>query len=192
MDAALLHGEEVNVMYELISHLQEGKSQLEVKVLLEDKYRNFSKKNAFKCLCCNSIVEIGLPRENRFYFRHQDKKDCSYSENYKTYTEQESKYERVAHHDLGKTLIRTFLEGQLKPMHIPVIDGYKYKSQLSIVPDLIIELPNGTKWALDFLTGIKKTVLIAKTFLEEKKYIRKMVLSHFSSLIQPGLLIIRK
>ncbi|TDL76119.1 hypothetical protein [Peribacillus frigoritolerans] len=158
MDTALLHGEEINIVYELVKYQRDGYSQQEIKPIFEKQYRAFSKKKAFKCLCCGTNVKIVLPNENKFSFSHFDKRECSYSENYKSYNKHKDKYENETTHDMGKTLIRTFIEGQMKllyPLQVSLIEGYKYKARLGIVPDFIIELPDGTTWALDFLTGLK-------------------------------------
>ncbi|MGX1195913.1 hypothetical protein [Metabacillus sp. SLBN-84] len=158
MDTALLYDEEVNIVFELWEHQKKGHSQQEAKSVFEEKYRNFSRKKAFKCLCCGTSVKIVLPNEHLFSFSHFDKRECSYSENYRTYNQQKSKHENRKTHDLGKTLIRTFIEAQLKLFHslnLALIEGYKFKSRLGIVPDFILELPDGTIWALDFLTGLK-------------------------------------
>ncbi len=154
MDSALLHGKEININSEFIMHFRIGKNQSEIKEILENKYRDFAKKSAFRCICCGSIVNLIMPLQKKFHFRHKDNESCTYSDNYDKYTAQVKKYEQ-GKHDIGKTLIRTYLQGQLNPLHIPVIEGYRYRSKLSIVPDLIVEFPSGVKWALDFLTGLR-------------------------------------
>jgi hypothetical protein len=180
VNAAILHNGLVNIEEIRIRLEEQGFERVDVKAKLEADYRSFAKKKAFHCLCCDSPVEMVLPFDRNFYFRHWDKSECSYSENYKKYEKKISTYEEPTKHILGKTIIRTILEGQSKPLGLTVEPGYLYRTILSIVPDFIIKHPNGEVWAIDYLTGIRTNTAYSKNVEKRKEiYEQNNFKAHF-------------
>ncbi|WP_050179724.1 hypothetical protein [Domibacillus robiginosus] len=116
MEEAYLHGD--------IFHIEKKRREVEplfknchdVKKWFNDRYRVFSEKSAFTCLCCSSPVNMNLTEvEGRpFYFKHIDGGECSYSGNARTYQDHVSKYESRPVKDIGLTVFREILEGQLE------------------------------------------------------------------------------
>ncbi|MFD1736105.1 hypothetical protein ACFSCX_05955 [Bacillus salitolerans] len=168
MNIAILHNKQINIEEQRLIYEEDGFDRSAIKEKLENDYRTFSKKQAFHCLCCNSPVEMVLPMERTFYFRHWDQSECSYSENYRKYERKIGTHEVPKKHALGKTIIRTILEGQAKPLHINIEEGYHYKSTLSIVPDYIITHSNGETWAIDYLTGLRSNPAYSKNVSQRK------------------------
>jgi peptide methionine sulfoxide reductase MsrB len=137
MDSALLHGS--------IFHIEEKRKELEnqnivrkeVNEQFEAQYRSFSKKGAFTCVCCHKPLNMNLTKDEGrpFYFRHNDESECVYSENTKTYEKHVKIHENLSKKDLGLTVFREILEGQLKPYGAVIERGYHYKKKLSFIPD---------------------------------------------------------
>ncbi|KGP74574.1 hypothetical protein [Pontibacillus yanchengensis] len=157
MDSAYLHNSVFNI--ELKRKELEGKkmSRDEIKQWFENNYRVFSKKSAFTCLCCHKPVNMNLTKEEGrpFYFRHNDESECSYSENTKTYEKHVSKHEEKTKKDIGLTIFREILEGELRPFDAEIERGTHYKKKLSFIPDFIVKFPNSEeKWAIDYFTAI--------------------------------------
>lgn len=155
MNVALLNDYEIDIEFLAMDIEEKGYKRNEVIKQLNDRYRRFSQKGDFRCVCCDERVDMVLANDRAFYFRHFDKERCSYSENHKTYTRQKESYEDAPKHRAGKAILRTYLEGICKINNIRLTDGYRFKSTLSYVPDLILEFADGKKWAIDYLTGIK-------------------------------------
>ncbi|MGD6870915.1 hypothetical protein ACQCU1_01825 [Sutcliffiella horikoshii] len=82
------------------------------------------------------------------------------TENHKTYNKHVEQLEDKPKHRIGKTIIRTYLEGACKINHANLLGGSRFKNKLSFVPDFILEFPSGQAWAIDYVTGLK----------EDKKY----------------------
>ncbi len=180
MNAAILHNNGVNIEELRIRMEGLGFKRQEIKAKLENDYRIFSKKKAFHCLCCDSPVEMVLPLDRNFHFRHWDKSECSYSENFKKYEKKLKEYEEPTKHTAGKAVIRTILEGQAKPLGLIIEPGYLYRSTLSIVPDFIIKHPNGELWAVDYLTGIRNNTAYSKNVLKRREiYEENKFKAHF-------------
>jgi hypothetical protein len=155
MNVALLNDYEIDID-RVSKELEEmGYKRSEVKNQLNERYRRFSQKGNFRCICCDERVEMVLANDKAFHFRHYDKERCAYSENYKTYTNQKESLEDAPKHRAGKAIIRTYLEGTCKTNDIKFSDGYYYKDVLSFVPDFILEFPSGQRWAIDYITGLK-------------------------------------
>ncbi|MBB3908747.1 hypothetical protein [Anoxybacteroides rupiense] len=123
MESAWFHGQLVNICYEFHRLSTNGLDKKQIIQQLNHDYRLFSKKEAFTCVCCGKPVEMVLPLDRSVHFRHKDGSECSYSENYRKYKKQKEKYENIKRHELGKTILRTLLEGQLKPYGITVQDS---------------------------------------------------------------------
>ncbi|WP_449623172.1 hypothetical protein [Robertmurraya sp. Marseille-Q9965] len=155
MNVALLNDYEIDIESLGIELEEQGYVRNEVKKQLNDRYRRFSQKGDFRCVCCDERVEMVLSEDKVFFFRHYDKEKCSYSENYKTYKSQKENLEDAPKHRAGKAILRTYLEGTCKINNIRLIDGYRFKSTLSFVPDFILEFPDGKRWGIDYLTGLK-------------------------------------
>ncbi|MBM7648433.1 hypothetical protein JOC78_001375 [Bacillus ectoiniformans] len=157
MESANLHHSVFNIEEKRRELEQQGLTRVEVKRRVEDRYRMFSKKGAFTCLCCGKTVNMNLTKDagRPFYFRHNDESECSYSQNTKTYEKQLSKLEDPSKKDIGLTIFREILEGELKPYGITIDRGYHYKKKLSFIPDFIIQFPHSDKrWAVDYFTAI--------------------------------------
>ncbi|MEH7111573.1 hypothetical protein V7124_04215 [Neobacillus niacini] len=155
MNVALLNDYEIDIERLGIELEEQGYERYEVKKQLDDRYRRFSQKGDFRCVCCDEQVEMVLSEDKVFFFRHSDKEKCSYSENHKTYKSQKEKLENAPKHRAGKAILRTYLEGTCKTNDIRLTDGYRFKSTLTFVPDFILEFSNGQRWAIDYLTGLK-------------------------------------
>ena len=128
-----------------------------IKKALEAEYRTFSRKSAFTCLCCAKPVNMNLTKEEGrpFYFKHINGEECTYSENNKTYDKHNAKYEELRKKDIGLTVFREILEGQLKPFGVKIERGYLYKKKLSFIPDFILKFPFSEEvWAVDYFTSI--------------------------------------
>lgn len=133
---------------------------------LESKYRIHSDKKTFTCICCEQPVSMVL-RQDKFHFQHLGE-GCPSSENYGRYTKQIKEEEDEHPHRLGKTILRTYLEGQLKIHHVELQEGYSYRKSLKIIPDLLIYFPNGDIWVVDYITG-KKQVEAYNSFIKKRK-----------------------
>lgn len=157
LDSAYLHNYVFNIELKRRELEQQNLTRSEVKRWFEDSYRVFSKKSAFTCLCCNKPVNMNLTKEEGrpFYFRHNDGSECSYSENTKTYDKHVSKLEDKSKKDIGLTIFREILEGELKPYNVEIEKGHHYKKKLSFIPDFIIKFPDSEeRWAIDYFTAI--------------------------------------
>jgi hypothetical protein len=101
----------------------------------------------------NLTKEEGRP----FYFKHNDGKKCSYSENSKIYETQVSQHQDKKKKDIGLTLFREILEGQLKPLGAVIERGYFYKKKLFFIPDFTVSFPfTNEVWAIDYYTSISE------------------------------------
>lgn len=98
----------------------------------------------------NLTKEEGRP----FYFRHQDGTECAYSENKNTYDKHVSNLEDNTKKEIGLTIFREILEGELRPYNVEIERGFRYKKKLSFIPDIIIKFPNSDEqWAIDYFTA---------------------------------------
>jgi hypothetical protein len=59
-------------------------------------------------------------------------------------------------HRAGRAILKTILEGKLKPYGIQIEEGYRYRKVLSFVPDFVFSLPTGKVAAIDYITGVLK------------------------------------
>ncbi|MEC1526071.1 hypothetical protein P9D43_29190 [Neobacillus niacini] len=156
MEAAFFLGTVFDIEFKRKELEEQNLSRKEVKDTLEKEYRTFSKKSAFTCLCCNKPVNMNLTKDEGrpFYFKHIDGEECTYSENSKTYDKHIDKHEDKRKKDIGLTLFKEILEGQLKPLGIEIERGFLYKKKLSIIPDFILKFRNSNKiWAVDYFTS---------------------------------------
>ena len=65
--------------------------------------------------------------------------------------------ENKSNKDIGLTIFREILEGELKPFDVEIERGFSYKKKLSFIPDFIIKFPNSeTRWAIDYFTAINQ------------------------------------
>ncbi|MFF2018904.1 hypothetical protein [Paenibacillus sp. NPDC058177] len=133
---------------------------------LESKYRIHSDKKTFTCICCKQPVSMVL-RQDKFHFKHLGE-GCPSSENYGRYNKQIKEEENEQPHRVGKTIIRTYLEGQLRIHDVEVQEGYSYRKSLKIIPDLMIYFPSGDIWVVDYITG-KKQVEAYNSFIKKRK-----------------------
>ncbi|WP_144555439.1 hypothetical protein [Bacillus sp. X1(2014)] len=168
MNIALLNDYKIDIESLSLELEEKGYERKEVKEKLNERFRRFSQKGDFRCFCCNERVEMVLTLDKTFHFRHFDKKQCSFSENHKTYTRQKENLEDVPTHRAGKAILKTYLEGACKTNKIRLTDGYHCKSTLSFVPDFILEFTNGQKWAIDYLTGLKNDIKYANSLIKRK------------------------
>jgi hypothetical protein len=100
-------------------------------------------------------MNLTKDEDRPFYFRHNDESECSYSENTKTYDKHVSKLEDKSKKDIGLTIFREILVGELKPFNVEIERGYHYKKKLSFIPDFIIKFPKSDdRWAIDYFTAI--------------------------------------
>lgn len=157
LEEALLHGDVVNIEAKRIELEEQNLSRSEIRERLTTQYRAFSKKKAFTCPCCDEPVNMNLTVDDGrpFYFKHLDGKKCTYSENSKTYETQTSTHQDKKKKDIGLTVFKEILEGQLKPFRAEIERGYFYKKKLSFIPDFIVRFPFSKEvWALDYYTSI--------------------------------------
>jgi hypothetical protein len=154
MEVARLADEDVNIHTEWFGHIAAGTLNISIIRQLEAKYRIHSKKKAFHCLCCQQPVSLVL-RNDSPHFRHEGK-PCPSGANYTRYISHNSSSENQSIHRAGRAILRTYLEGQLKPHQIDVQDGYMFKILLKIVPDFILTFPDGSLWAIDYVTGSRQ------------------------------------
>ncbi|WP_026568373.1 hypothetical protein [Bacillus sp. UNC41MFS5] len=168
MNVALLNDYKIDIESLSIELEEQGYERKEVKEQLNERFRRFSQKGDFRCICCDERVEMVLALDKIFHFRHFDKEHCSYSENHRTYTRQKENLEDVPRHRAGKAILRTYLEGTCKTHGIRLSDGYHCKSTLSFVPDFILEFPNGHIWAIDYITGLKSDIKYANGLIKRR------------------------
>jgi hypothetical protein len=75
----------------------------------------------------------------------------------KTYNTQISTHQDKTTKDVGLTVFREILEGQLKPFGAEIERGYFYKKKLSFIPDFTVRLPfSKDVWAIDYYTSISQ------------------------------------
>lgn len=161
MDSAFLHGTVFNIEIKRNELEKQNLDRNEIKKQFEKKYRTFSKKHAFTCLCCNSPVSMNLTRDEGrpFYFKHFDGSECSYSENTTTYQKFKSNHEDQRKKDIGLTIFRNILEGQLKPFGVEIERGYLYRKRLTFIPDFILKFPYSDQiWAIDYFTSLSQNL----------------------------------
>lgn len=159
LDEALLHGDLVNIEAMRMDLEGNNLNRSEIKRKLNDQLRAFSKKKAFTCPCCGEPVNMNLTNEEGrpFYFKHLDGEKCTYSENSKTYENQVSSNQDKKKKDIGLTVFREILEGQLKPFGAEIERGYFYKKKLSFIPDFTVSFPFSKEiWAIDYYTSISE------------------------------------
>jgi hypothetical protein len=159
LEEAILHGDIVNIEALRLGLERQNLNRNEIKRQLNERYRVFSKKSAFICPCCNEPVNMNLTKEDGrpFYFKHLDGKKCTYSENSKTYENHVSSNQDKQRKDIGLTLFREILEGQLKPLGAEIERGYFYKKKLSFIPDFTVKFPFSDEvWAIDYYTSISQ------------------------------------
>jgi hypothetical protein len=156
MEYAWFRGRVLNIVDEYVRLSNGGVEKKEVIHQLGELYRISSRKGSFTCICCGETVELVLPLDRSVHFRHKGDSECAASEHYQKYKRQKEKYENQQKHLMGKTIIRSILEGQLKPFDVTVQDGYQYREPLTFIPDLIIRFPEPQQvWALDYFTGFR-------------------------------------
>lgn len=153
MEIAKLAESEVNIVQQWAMLEKEGDSREKIIDTLEQEYRIHSQKSAFQCSCCEQRVTLVL-REDSPHFRHEGKR-CPSADNYRTYLKRVEKHEQLEVHRVGRVILRTYLEGQLKIHGIIVEEGYMYRTALKIVPDFILTFPDEQKWSVDYVTGLK-------------------------------------
>jgi hypothetical protein len=159
LDSAYLHNSIFNLELKRRELEQQNMNRNQIIRWFENNYRVFSKKSAFTCLCCHKPVNMNLTKEDGrpFYFRHNDDTECAYSENTKTYEKHVSQVEDKSKKDIGLTVFREILEGELKPYKVEIERGFHYKKKLSFIPDFIIKFPNSNElWAVDYFTSINR------------------------------------
>jgi hypothetical protein len=154
MEIARLFDQEIDISEKWLTQASNGSSREKIVRTLEDKYRIHSQKKAFECVCCRQPVSLVL-REESPHFRHQGDR-CPSAENYVKYINGIGNGENILTHRVGRAILRTYLEGQLKPHSIVVQEGYMCRSALKIVPDFILSFPNGTTWSVDYVTGSRE------------------------------------
>jgi hypothetical protein len=157
LEEAQLHGDIINIETKRLELESENYSRDDIRSILNSQYRALSKKKAFTCHCCNEPVNMNLTQEEGrpFFFKHFEGKECSYSENSKTYEKQVSVHQDKKKKDIGLTVFREILEGQLKPFGAVIERGYFYKKKLSFIPDFIVQFPYSKEmWAIDYYTSI--------------------------------------
>ncbi|MCU6793337.1 hypothetical protein OB236_14580 [Paenibacillus sp. WQ 127069] len=153
MEVAVLIDQRIEINKEWFEQLSTGASRESVVRNLEEKYRIHSNKKVIECPCCSQPVTLVLRGETP-HFRHRD--PCPSAENYERYITRIKKSEDNITHRAGRAILRTYLEGQLKPQSIIVQDGYMCRSSLKIVPDFILTFPDGSIWAIDYITGSRE------------------------------------
>jgi hypothetical protein len=159
LEEAMLHGGIVNIETKRMELEGENVSRNEIRKRLADQYRVFSRKQAFTCPCCDEPVNMNLTvDEGRpFYFKHLDGKECTYSENSKTYDRQISSHQDKKKKDIWLTVFKEIFEGQLKPYGAMIERGYFFKTKLSFIPDFIVKFPFSKEiWAVDYYTSISQ------------------------------------
>lgn len=184
MDTAFLHGTSFKIEKKRLELEQKNLSRKEIKAWFESEYRSFSRKHAFTCICCNQPVNMNITNEDGrpFYFKHFEGKVCSYSVNSNTYEIQVSTIENKRKKDVGLTLFKTILEGQLNIYGIKLERGYLYKRELSFIPDIIVEFPKtNEKWAIDYLTSVGRDVATGTYASYLKKRMQTYVKEGFKS-----------
>ncbi|MDF2648229.1 MAG: hypothetical protein K0Q73_4034, partial [Paenibacillus sp.] len=154
MEISLLLTDEVDIEQERRQLQQAGMSWIEIKGELISKYREASKKSLFKCRCCNSRAVMVLNEDKSCFFRHESSEECPGTRNDRQYT-LSAGLENQQKHRYGKAIIKDQLRSNLARFGAKVFDGYLYKADLSLVPDIIVEWPDGAVWSFDYVTGTK-------------------------------------
>lgn len=153
--AKLLH-KNVCLEEERLKYENDGFKWREIERTLNYLYRMHSDKNAFTCLCCGKPVRMVLASRKICHFRHLHEDPCPGKENYGEYRRKITGQENEYKYKVGKAILREYMEGQLKIHGIEIKDGYVYAKKLRIVPDLLLHFPNGSIWAVDYVTGTKE------------------------------------
>jgi hypothetical protein len=143
---------------------------------LRNKYYDYSKKNAFHCICCNEPVIMVLRESTACYFRHEN--NCVSSKNYKEYTARVREFEKEKHYT-GKSIIKDQLKAALSRRGALVTDGYLYKSELRFIPDVIVQWPDGSVWSFDYITGTKSAKYQSYLVKKQNAYREKGFKSYF-------------
>jgi hypothetical protein len=157
LEEAFLHGELINIETKRLELEGRHLKRSEIWKQLNRQYRTLSRKRSFTCRCCNEPVNMNLTKDEGrpFFFKHFDENKCSYSDNTKTYTKHVSTYQDMQKKDIGLTVFKEILEGQLKPFGAIIERGYFYKKKLSFIPDFIVKFPFSEQiWAVDYYTAI--------------------------------------
>lgn len=152
MESSWLLTESIEIELERIDLKRSGMSWIEIKNILDSKYRESSKKYLFQCDCCKATTLLVLNKEKACHFKHRSSKECAGSRNYKRYTSSTNTFESHKHR-VGKSIIKDQLKSNLSLLGAKVTDGYLYKEELSFIPDIIVEWPSGEVWSFDYVTG---------------------------------------
>jgi len=155
MEFAILHHSIVELERERAALVRQGRTLEAAREHLEEKYRIYSReKGAFLCACCSSRVVMVLYAD-RALFRHYDSEACSGERNYTTYAAGRAKLKELAvKHAEGKEAIRQHLQ-QLQGEGYTFEEGYLYKKELRYVPDFLLNMENGERWAIDYVVTLK-------------------------------------
>jgi hypothetical protein len=156
VERAILHGDEISlnkIEAELVSKSFERSQILDY---IRGKYRVFSKKGSFKCVCCQEPVELVLPENKQLHFRHKDSPGCAYSHNTQQYDKATRTHENENRKRMAKVVFEEILRGNLAPYGIKLEPGTMYKKALDYVPDFILTFPYSEhKWVVDYFTGFE-------------------------------------
>jgi hypothetical protein len=156
MERAFLHGDEIS-LYKIEDNLvNKSFDRSQILDYLDAKYRVFSQKGSFKCICCHEPVELVLPKNKQLHFRHKDNQDCAYSQNTQQYEKAIRTYENENRKKVAKVVFEEILRGNLAPFGIKLEPGTMYKKALEYVPDFILTFPyTEQKWVIDYFTGFE-------------------------------------
>jgi len=155
MEFAILHHSIVELERERAALVRQGSTLEAAREQLEEKYRIYSReKGAFRCACCSSRVVMVLYAD-RALFRHYDNEACSGERNYTTYVAGRARLKELAvKHAEGKEVIRQHLL-ELQGEGYTFEEGYLYKKELRYVPDFLLQMENGERWAIDYVVSLK-------------------------------------
>ncbi|WP_052947923.1 hypothetical protein [Aneurinibacillus tyrosinisolvens] len=156
MESAKLVDEMIHIEEEKQKLVIKGLTWEEIKEKLTKEYRGHSDKRALQCSCCESPLIMVLNKKT-CHFKHESKEICAGDVNYKAYVGQRKNQEHPTKHLVGKMILRTYLEGQMKPYGVKVVDGYTYNRILKRIPDFVLLFPDGREWCIDYVTGLKES-----------------------------------
>jgi hypothetical protein len=156
MESAKLLNVNIDLEEERHKLVDKGLKWGEIRSALNKKYRSHSDKNAFMCACCNKAVKMVLHSIKVCHFRHLTDDPCPGEENYKKYKEKIKNQENEYKHRVGKTILKSYLEGQLRRHNVEVKEGYSYQRRMRVIPDMLLCFPTGEVWAIDYVTGTKQ------------------------------------
>lgn len=176
MESAKLMNQAVNLQLEFSILKLKGHRWDGIRKILNDKYRKLSDIDSFLCSCCDRPVKMVL-RQDAVHFRH-DGDPCPLDQNYRRY-DTSREVESPTKFQIGKHLLREYLIGQLSIHQVNVQDGYSWLGKMDRIPDFLLEFPNGDRWCIDYITGVRDRASYTRTLTSRLEAYQKQGFTPF-------------